>query len=105
MNELFEGWSEHPPTNLLVKAIVEGLGGGRSSAPSENFVVPPEAQKAMQDSALAEISVKAGHQLPVLRGRDPGLPPAKPVFDLDEMKARNAEILQRRSARGDAKRV
>jgi hypothetical protein len=44
----------------------------------------------MQDSAIAAISARAGPRIPVVRGRDPNLPPA-PSFDLDEMRQRNEQ--------------
>jgi hypothetical protein len=97
VNELFSGWVDHPPTNILVKAIVEGLGGGRKAQiDHETMDIPPDASAAMQRSALAGIASKAGPTLPVMRGRDLGLPTAQPVFDIDEMKRRNAEIMNRR---------
>lgn len=90
-NELFEGWSEHPPTNLLLKAIVEGLGGAQvpgSALPN----VPPEAAEAMERAALAEIQAKGAGRIPIVRGRDKGLPKTPPVFDLDTMRAHNADV-------------
>ena len=94
VRELFDGWSDHPPTNLLVKAIVEGLGGGKPKtyAPVD---VPPEAFEQMQKSALAAIAVKAGPRVPIIHGKDKGLPKAAPIFDLDELRKRNAERASR----------
>jgi hypothetical protein len=96
VEDLFSGWEEFPPTNLLVKAIVEGLGGGRKVTSSEDFTVPSEALDAMQRSALSQISAKAGPQLPVIRGADVGLPKTTPVFDLDTMRQRNQDRLKTR---------
>jgi hypothetical protein len=96
VEDLFSGWEEFPPTNLLVKAIVEGLGGGHKTTAEGDFTVPPEALDAMQRSALSQISVKAGPQLPIVRGRDVGLPSAAPVFDLDTMRQRNQDRLKSR---------
>jgi len=42
--------------------------------------------------AVEDIAVQAPpNQLPILRGADPGLPKAAPVFDIEVMRARNAE--------------
>lgn len=49
----------------------------------------------MQSATLTELAAKAGPNLPIIRGRDPDLPPA-PVFDLDEMRSRNQELLKKR---------
>jgi hypothetical protein len=102
--ELFEGWADHPPTNLLVKAIVEGFGGGKPSAPAGGWEnVPPEAlaeaNRAMQNSALQQIAVKAGPTLPIQKGRDRGLPKAPPIFDEETMRQRNEEARARIEAR------
>jgi len=52
------------------------------------------------DGQLAELSIKAGHMLPIRRGRDPQLPKQKPIFDIDELRKNNElrsqERLQRR---------
>ena len=91
VKELFEGWGEYPPTNILVKALVEGFGGKTSSLPSQQEI-PPAAMEEMQRSALAAIAIKAGPRLPIVRGKDKGLPKAPPVFDLDELRRRNANV-------------
>lgn len=97
MNELFSGWNEYPPTNLLLKALVEGFGGGsKPQVEPERLDIPPEAALAMQRSAAAEISTRIGRGLPMVRGRDTGLPKAPPVFDIDEMRKRNEAIKNRR---------
>jgi hypothetical protein len=76
----------------LVKALVEGFGGGVKTRIQEAVVIPPEATVAMQRSVLANIAAKAGSTLPVLQGRDSGLPRAQPIFDVDEMRKRNAGV-------------
>ena len=96
-NELFSGWSEFPPTNLLVKALVEGLGGGTKPKVDPEVDVPPEALAAMQRSAVGAISAKAGPRLPVVKGPDPGLPKTAPVFDIEELRRRNEDISRRRA--------
>jgi hypothetical protein len=94
VNDLFVGWSEHPPTNILVKALVEGLGGGlRSSMPEENIddvlASHPAANYAMQNAAVQAIAAQAGSRLPVTYGRDSGLPKTPPVFDIDKLREKN----------------
>ena len=100
VNELFLGWEDFPPTNLLLKALVEGFGGGKPAhRATEPLEIPPEAAQAMQDSAMAAIVAKAGSRLPIVRGRDPGLPKTPPVFDLEALRKRNAEATAKRKAR------
>ena len=99
VNELFSGWDEYPPTNILVKALVEGFGGKKKSTVDETVEMPQEAFDAMQKSAMAEIAVKAGPRLPILQGKDRGLPKTPPVFDIEVMRQRNAEVLARRQNR------
>lgn len=98
MNELFNNWADYPPTNILVKALVEGFGGGKKTIENDasSFQVTPEADLAMR-SAVAQISAKAGRGLPVIRGRDTGLPNAPPIFDIEELKARNSAVAKRRN--------
>jgi len=93
-NELFEGWGEHPPTNLLVKAIVEGFGGTRPGPMGQTADVqmPPAAAEAMEKAALAEIRTKGAGRIPIIQGRDKGLPKAPPVFDLDKLRERNGTV-------------
>ena len=88
VNELFVGWDEHPPTNILVKAFV---GWGKKEQPLVDATIPPEALEQMQRSALAAISAKAGNRLPIIKGKDKGLPKVQPTFDLDELRRRNAQ--------------
>lgn len=64
----------------------------------------PEAFEAMQNSALGAITSKAGSRLPVMQGKDPGLPKAAPVFDLDELRKRNSDIMSQRKGRAEEKR-
>lgn len=97
MNELFAGWDEHPPTNILVKALVEGFGGKTKPQGASAFVdVPPEATAEMSRSALTYIAAKAGSRLPIVKGRDKGLPAKPPSFDVEELKKRNIETIRRR---------
>lgn len=96
---MFRAWGEHPPTNILVKGLLLGLGAvpqtaDKSSAQAE---ISQEAQTKMKQMAtLTAIAAKAGTQMPVMRGRDPGLPAQAPNFDEAAMRLRNAEILARR---------
>ena len=74
---------------------MEGLGGGVSPSVAS---ISPEALDEMQKSAIAGIEAKADPRiLPVIRGRDRGMPAAPPVFDIDEMRKRNAAVAARRS--------
>jgi hypothetical protein len=97
---LFRQWADYPPTNILLKALLEGLGGTKSKVEVEEqeATLGPNdpAFGEMQRAAAAAISMKAGRALPIMRGRDPGLPAAAPVFDESEMRKRNAEILRRK---------
>lgn len=63
----------------------------------------PEAFEAMQNSALGAITSKAGNRLPVMQGKDPGLPKAAPVFDLEELRKRNSDLMARRKSRAEVK--
>lgn len=95
---MFAGWDEHPPTNILVKALLDGLSGGaKPKTDAEgNWNIPPEALAEMQKSAVASIQAKADPGwLPVKSGPDKGMPKMAPIFDVDELKAKNAEALQR----------
>lgn len=99
--ELFEGWDEHPPTNILVKALLDGFGGGKNTKPDPDLKLPPHIQDTLQRSAVAAINAKADPKwLPVTRGRDPGLPGVAPIFDLDELREKNAERLRQRAQKG-----
>jgi hypothetical protein len=82
----------------LVKALVEGFGGKPGADSAKEFYIPPEAMRAMQDSAMAEIATRAGNRLPIIKGRDKGLPKAPPTFDVDELKRRNEAVRQKRRA-------
>ena len=96
---MFAGWSKYPPTNILVKALVEGFGGTTKTTPKpgEEFEIPSEAMAAMQKSAVEAIAAKAGSRIPVMKGKDPGLPKAMPIFDLDAMRQKNADIVRKRA--------
>lgn len=85
---------------VLVKAIVEGLGGARS-APRE-LDMPAEAQEEMRRSALTQISAKAGSRLPILVGKDPGLPKQAPILDINLLRERNAELIRSRVQKKEA---
>jgi hypothetical protein len=79
--------------------LVEGFGGGKKRS-NELIDIPPEARDAMQTSAVAALATRADPKwLPITRGRDPGLPKAAPVFDLDELRRRNAEALKQRMSK------
>jgi hypothetical protein len=97
VQELFAGWSEHTPTNILVKALVKGLGGEVNAPPAVSQEIPQHVFDAMQNSALAGIAAKAGPRLPITRGKDAGLPKSSPVFDFDELRERNKDVLRRRA--------
>jgi hypothetical protein len=97
-HELFEGWGDYPPTSITLKGLAAGFGVGvkENKVEDDGTFVPTEAQEAMQRSAMQAIAAKAGARLPIMRSRDPGLPKAKPVFDLDELRRKNAEAILKR---------
>ena len=102
VNELFEGWEDYPPVSVTLKALAAGFGVGvkENKVEEDGTFVPSEAQEAMQRSALQAIATKAGGRLPIMRGRDPGLPKAKPVFDLNELRNKNMDTLKRKLTKG-----
>lgn len=87
-------WPTAPPLVFLVEALVKGFSAGPEPVASEpeaerSIVSDPEMQN---DRALQDIAYQAPpNQLPILRGGDPGLPKAPPIFDLEVMRAKNAE--------------
>lgn len=87
----------------MVKALVEGFGGittSKSIVDADTPIdMPPAAFFNMQQAAVAAIAARAGNRLPVMQGRDPDLPKVAPIFDLDEMRRKNAEVSVRRAAR------
>ena len=89
-----EGWDESPPTNILVKALVQGF-GGTVSKPRPIEDIPPDKLKEMQESAMAGIRHKAGNRVPIIRGKDKGLPKTAPVFDVETLRQRNAALNMR----------
>lgn len=100
-NELFEGWEDYPPVYLSVKAIVEGLGVGKKRTTEPNAMSPEDEKIAfdsMQRSAMGAIAAKAGHRLPIIVGKDPGLPKMAPVFDFAELRKRNMEVAKGRNS-------
>jgi hypothetical protein len=99
VNDLFAGWDEHPPTNILVKALLEGLGGGNKAKTKAvtSADIPAAAMDAMQKSAMQAIAAKAGPTLPIIQGKDKALPKTPPIFDENELRQRNAEVLKRRA--------
>jgi hypothetical protein len=103
VGELFSGWTEHPPTNILVKALVDGFGGmKRSTTIDEELVIPKQAQDALQAGAVSAIASKADPRwLPVVRGKDPGLSQTKPVFDTQELRRRSTDALRKRKLKED----
>lgn len=91
VNELFAGWEEHPPVYVLVKAIVQGLGGG-GAMPSRETI----EEQIIDDQILNKLRAEVQGYMPVVRGRDPGLPKSKVVTDLDQMREKNrARIIER----------
>ena len=78
---------------------MQGFGGwapaSGASGPIDPKDIPADALKAMNDSVLQGLSSKAGRSLPVVRGKDRGLPKAAPVFDLEAMRQRNEAIAKR----------
>lgn len=85
---------------MLVKSLVEGFSGGTKKAVSQDdtsSAIPQEAFDAMQREALRGISQKVGSRLPIVRGKDRGLPKVEPVFDLNVMKERNVDVIRRRA--------
>jgi hypothetical protein len=103
VNDLTSQWKDHPPTNILLKGLIEGLAGGSKPTVDAAVDMPPEAFEAMQNAALAGIAARAGNRIPIMAGRDPGLPKAAPVFDLDTLRQRNAEAKARLEARAKEK--
>jgi hypothetical protein len=92
VNELFTGWEEHPPVYVLVKAIVQGLGGG-GAMPSHETIEEQTTDDQILSKLRAEVQ---GLSMPIVRGRDPGLPKSKVVTDLDQMREKNrARIIER----------
>lgn len=101
VKELFAGWDEHTPTNILLKGLIQGLSGGpKTASDDDGFHIPPHVQDVLQASAVAAIGSKADPSwLPVRRGVDPGMPGIAPVFDLDELRHKNAELIRKRTAK------
>jgi hypothetical protein len=101
VNELFEGWNDHPPLNVMVQILVESFSGvkfGKAAEVSpEGIELPSEAMVEMTKSAMAGIEAKAGNRLPIVRGKDKGLPKEAPVFNVDELRLKNAEIIRKRA--------
>lgn len=83
MNLIFASWREYPPVNVLLKSLLEGLG----AKPEDPTVTPSE---------LAELHKQVGSALPIIKGRDVGLPKSTPVFDLDEMRRKNQTLIKNR---------
>ena len=50
---------------------------------------------ALQRGALAAIAAKAGTRLPIIQGKDKGLPKNAPVFDLEELRRKNDLIAKK----------
>lgn len=90
MNELFGQWNEHPPTSVLVKALVDGFAGAKAPPKS----VEEAAQRAgISEGDLMKLRTQVGRALPI-QAKDPGLPAQAPVFDLGAMREKNAHRLK-----------
>lgn len=94
INDLIGQWHDYPPTNLLLKALLDGLSGKAKPAAEAETVVRPDMD---QLRVISEISMKAGPHMPVVRGKDSGLPRTPPSFNVDELRQRNAEVLRRKA--------
>lgn len=85
---------------MILKGFIGGFGGNATEPKTKTAdEIPVEAMTAMQNSVMREIAVKAGNRLPVTKGRDRGLPKAPPVFDLEALRAKNAEAVERMKKR------
>lgn len=89
-NALFKGWDKEPPVYLSLKALLQGFVGAAkgNGAPRTTAAITSNPDV---DKTLSEISVKAGRAIPVLRGKDHGLPKTVPVFDFEELKRQGRE--------------
>lgn len=85
--------------------IASALGGFQKPRKAPTSLSPEDEKKAfavMQESARTQIAKRADPRwLPILEGRDKGLPKAAPVFDIDEMRKRNLAV----KSKGDVKHV
>lgn len=100
-NELFEGWADEPPTNVLLNGIVRGFAGKGATTPSreQRALETGGAITNVTDADLIKLSVEAGPALPVQRTKDIGLPKKAPVFDMLEMRKRNTDVIVRTTLR------
>lgn len=87
VNEYFAKWKDHPPVYVLVKGLLEGLGG----KPAEDDPVPVN---------ISQFVKEVGSTVPVVHGPDLGLPKTAVVFDIDEMRRRNSAHKIRGPIRG-----
>lgn len=101
---IIKTWAKNPPSNVLLKWIVEGLMGKPSGQPRQQIGADglPVPQSGLEhgvntDAQLIEIAAKSGGSVPVQRGRDLGLPPTPPVWDMDELRERNRNIVVQRA--------
>ena len=88
--------------------MCEGFGNVTiSNKPKSNqdFVIPQNAQDQMRKSAMVKISTEFGTRLPVLLGKDQGLPKNKPIFDLAEMEKRNIDLRKQKAVERAKSRV
>lgn len=74
---MFESWRDHPPTNVLLKALLDGLSAEGKAESSPSPEIP-----------LDTFAAKAGLSI----SRDDSSP--TPVFDLDAMRARNQDKIR-----------
>lgn len=94
MHELFGQWSETPPTNVLLSLVARSLGIKWGQ---------PTIEPLAGDGIPSELRNRPG--LPIVRGRDPGLPKTAPVFDLNAMKRKNIERMVATAKKRGVKRV
>ena len=93
VREIFDGWKLDPPVFLLLSAFLRGPGEESTTdemSPSKpSKISGPNLGPGITDGQLAKLSVEAGHQLPIRRGKDPLLPKQKPIFNIDELRKAN----------------
>lgn len=86
VREITAEWNEAPPLVFLVDALVRGF-----SSQSTSGAHP------ISDSDIYKLVSEVGSALPVV-ARDPNLPKSAPVFDLSEMRQRNAMAIKNKAS-------